>query len=188
VGAAVVLVLIIIAGTQGGGEEVAVEKTPTPGAATATPAGPTATPTPKPAKGLTREDAVPIGQSVTAQNKIELWVLEVIRDAWPQIYAMNSFNSKPDPGEEAILVKLGVRFHGQPNETKMVNPINLRVVSEKGVIYDSEWMDSLDPGIGQELFGGGETSGYVSLRVPSGEQRLVLIYSPPGGSVYLKLY
>jgi len=164
-------------------------RTPRP---TPTPRPPTPTPKPTPIprpSGLTRYDPIPMGESVMADNRIVVTVLEVERNAWPMIYEYNMFNPEPGPGMEYIIVTLGASNLGDPAETQLVSAWYFRVVGERGTIYDSSLV-VLEKYLSIELFGGGgQDWGQVAFQVGQGEKNLVLIYDPGLGSTarYLSL-
>jgi len=133
------------------------------------------TPTPQP-MGLSRLNPIPMGESVIADNGIELVVLGFERDAWPTIYDANMFNAEPDEGMEYVIVMMRVKNLGDPSKTKRVTSWDFRVVGERGTIYDSSMMLVLDNALSVEFFGGGVAEGRLVLQVMRGEKHLVLIY------------
>jgi len=132
-------------------------------------------PPPKPGEpGTTRINPLPLGQHLRV-DEWEIWVIEVKRDAYPIIYEMNTFNSKPKAGMEAVLVKVGVKLHEPATVRSKLSTFNFELVGEKGLVYEHRW-DVLEPRIDQEIFGGTETWGYISFDVARGESNLIPIY------------
>jgi len=135
----------------------------------------TRTPTPLP-MGISRLHPLPMGESIVADNGIEITVLGLERDAWPTVRAANSFNSAPDEGMEYIIVEVQVRNLGDPAETSLVGTLDFRVVGERATIYDAPIMLVLDNALHVEFFGGGIAEGQLAFQVVQGENNLVLIY------------
>ena len=130
-----------------------------------------------------------MGESVIADNKIVVTVLEVERNAWAMIHEYNMFNPEPGPGMEYIIATLGVSNLGDPAKTQLITAWYFRVVGERGTIYDPSFA-VLGKDISLELFGGGgQDWGQVAFQVGQGEKNLVLIYDPGLGSTarYLSL-
>lgn len=143
---------------------------------------PPVTPTPTPSKaGTSRDNPVPIGQSILADDGFELTVVKVERGkpAWAKITGYNQFNATPMPGTEYVLAMLRVKFNGDSNKTQRVNSFYFRTTGDKGVIYDSPGL-VITTKLASELFGGGTTEGEMAFRVGEGEGKLVLIYAGSG--------
>jgi len=135
-----------------------------------------ATPTSVPI-GLSRDNPAPLGQPVVADNKIEITVLGIERNAWAKIQQINPFNPEPEEGMEYIIITLRVRNLGDPAKTKLVSPWHFRVVGERGVIYKLPFFLDLEKELSEaELFGGGVIEGQLGFQVGQGEKNLVLIY------------
>jgi len=139
-------------------------------------------------RGREKDEAAPLGLAVLSDEGLEITVLEVQRDAWPQIQAMNQFNDKPAEGREYILVKVRVRYIGGQEQTITVNPFLFKVTGEKLVIYEQPSL-VIDGQLRTELFKGGTFTGWLALEVTQGEQGLILIYDPGwrGTARYLAL-
>jgi len=139
-------------------------------------------------RGRKKGAPAPLGEAVLSDEGLEITVLDVQRDAWQQIYAMNEFNEKPGEGMEYILVKVQVRYVGGRTQTVTASPFAFRVTGEKGVIYERPSL-VIDEELDVELFQGGTFVGLLGLEVAQGEQGLVLIYDPGLGSTarYLSL-
>jgi hypothetical protein len=133
------------------------------------------TPTPAPI-GMSRISPAPMGQAVVADNRIEITVLGLERNAWPKIQQINPFNPKPKEGMEYIIVTVRVRNLGDPAKTKRVSQLDFRVVGERGVIYEPPFGLILEKPIDAELFGGGVIEGQLGFQVEQGEKGLILIY------------
>lgn len=131
--------------------------------------------TPKPGQaGTSRLNPLPRGSKITIGD----WTLSVVsleRDAYAKIKSMNMFNSEPKPGNEAILIMLEAKLNLSPTYKGSINSFWLKVVGEKGIVYDHRW-DVLEPKIGREVFGGTTIQGYISFDVGRGERGLVLIF------------
>jgi len=139
-------------------------------------------------RGRKKGEPAPLGEAVLSDEGLEITVLDIQRDAWQQIYAMNEFNEEPAEGMEYILVKVQARYVGGREQTVSVNPLAFRVTGEKGVIYERPWL-TIDGELRVELFEGGAFTGLLGLEVAQGEQGLILIYDPGLGSTarYLSL-
>jgi len=159
--------------------------THTPIPPTATPIPPTPTSVPI---GLNRLNPVPIGQSIVADNDIELTILELARNAWPKIHKANMFNEEPGEGMEYVIAVIKVGYLGNPDATKKVSSWDFRIVGDQGVIYKSAPV-VLDDKLDAELFGGGTIEGELAFEVASDERGLILIYDSglDTGAHYLSL-
>jgi hypothetical protein len=85
--------------------QAALKNPPKPATATpapTTPATPKATPTP--AAGLSRGNALPLGQTAVVPPGWEVTVLGVDEDAWPEVQAENTFNDPPERGYRMVLI------------------------------------------------------------------------------------
>jgi sRNA-binding carbon storage regulator CsrA len=139
-------------------------------------------------RGRKKGESARLGEAVLSDEGLEITVLDVQRDAWQQIYAMNEFNKKPTEGMEYILVRVQARYVGGRERTVSVNPFAFRVTGEKGVIYERPLL-TIDEELRVELFEGGAFTGLLGLEVAQGEKGLILIYDPGLGSTprYLSL-
>jgi len=154
--------------------------------------GPTATPrpspipeptaTPKPVEpGHAYHSPASVGTSVQADDKVEVTVLEVERQASDRIVQENMFNEPPAEGEEYIMAKAKVKYYGASDKTVRISPMTFRVTGSKGVLYDAPMLVINDELEG-EIFGGGELQGWLAFAVMEGEENLMLIYDPGLGS------
>ncbi len=153
--------------------------THTPVTPTVTPLPPTQTPEPL---GLSRLNPAPLGQPVTADDGIEITVVDVKRGAgaWAAIKGYNMFNSEPDEGMEYVLVRVKARYTGPADSTHTLSELHFRTVGEMGAIYEPEIFVVLGKDLASELFGGGVTEGELAFQVVQGEQGLALIYDSGG--------
>jgi hypothetical protein len=144
-------------------------------ASTETSVPPSETPVPL---GSSRSHPVPFGESVVADNGLEVTVLDVKRgaDAWATIHAYGIINPEPDEGMEYVLVRVRAKYLGDPAHTQRVSATHFRAVGELGVIYDPQIFTVLGKRLASELFGGAATEGELAYQVGEGEQGLVLIY------------
>jgi len=126
--------------------------------------------------GTSRFNPLPLGKTLVV-DEWEISVIGIERDAYRKLKEFNMFNSAPGPGEEAVLVKLNVKFIGSPEVKSSMNPYSFKLVGEKGSVYDYRG-DVLEPTLlDREMYGGTAIQGYISFNVVSGEKGLVLIYN-----------
>ena len=124
--------------------------------------------------GTSRFNPLPLGKTLVV-GEWEISVIGIERDAYGKIEEMNMFNSEPNPGEEAVLVKLEVKLISSPTVKSSINLFSFKLVGEKGFVYEHRW-DVLEPEVDREIFGGTVIQGYLSFNVARGEKGLVLIY------------
>jgi hypothetical protein len=146
--------------------------TPAP---TATPE-PTQTPTPEPV-GLSPSNPIPAGELVVAPGW-EFQVLERVRgdEAWNRVLAANQFNDPPAEGAEYLMVRLRVKCLAEDEETHWVDESYFEVVgSDRVQRYNPSVVDP-DPALDAELYGEGETEGWITLSVGQDEDNLILVF------------
>jgi len=65
---------------------------------------PAPSPSPAPGAGLTRDNPMPFGQTLTVPPGWDVTVLDVDWDAWPEVHAENMFNEPPEEGYRMVMV------------------------------------------------------------------------------------
>ena len=145
---------------------------------------PSAAPTqtwPLPPLGTGRTNPVPYGTAF-AHNDMELTILEVGRLAQEGTFFPGlSLRKAPREGYYYVAMKLRLRNVGDPNESRAYSKDHFWVTGKLGFVYS----EVLSPDSGElqldrgEFFGGGEITGAIVAQIPSNDDQLVLIYSPP---------
>jgi len=139
---------------------------------------PSATPTSSPSSvGLTRENPVPFGHTLTVPPGWEIKLLKVDWDAWPEVQAENMFNDPPQSGYKMILAKVSAKNAQSGGDTDLVSEMDFAFVGSQNVVRNP-----FDPGCGvipdeifAELFPGGRTEGNVCFQAPTSETGLLMI-------------
>jgi hypothetical protein len=130
-----------------------------------------------------------MGESVVADNKLQLTVLTVERDAWTRIHEANMFNPEPGEGMEYIIVTIQVRNLAAPTDTRIVSEFHFRVTGDRGIVYSQPFVVIERKELNAEFFGGATIEGQIPFEVGQEEKNLVLVYDPGLGSTvrYLSL-
>ena len=155
---------------------------------------PSAAPTqrwPLPPLGTGRTNPVLYGTAF-AHNGMELTILEVGRLAQEGTFFPGlSLRKAPREGCYYVAIKLRLRNVGDPNESRVYSEDHFWVTGKLGFVYSEVFSpDSGELQLGRgEFFGGGEITGAMVVEIPSDDDQLVLIYSPPfsAGTSYYSL-
>ena len=174
------LVLIYSPGSQGS-SYLSLKESAASGTLGGTPsAAPTQT-WPLPPLGTGRTNPVLYGTAF-AHNDMELTILEVGRLAQEGTFFPGlSLRRAPREGCYYVAIKLRLRNVGDPNESLVYSKDHFWVTGKLGFVYS----EVLSPDSGElqldqgEFFGGGEITGAIVVEIPSDDDQLVLIYSPP---------
>lgn len=142
-------------------------------------------PTASPRAGGSRLAPALMHYPVAADDRLEISVLSVQREAWPLIQEMSPFNQPPEPGMEYVLVYLRTRFYGEDDDLNSVNWWSFRMMGAENILYPNPSLILRDELKG-ELFPGGEMEGYLAFQVRRGEKNLILLYDPTGVGVKLE--
>ena len=92
-----------------------------------------------------------------------------------------SLRRAPREGCYYVAIKLRLRNVGDPNKSRAYSKDHFWVTGKLGFVYS----EVLSPDSGElqldqgEFFGGGEITGGIVVEIPSDDDQLVLIYSPP---------
>lgn len=173
-------------------QELQTEVEPTPVPETPSPApapapAPAPTPEPMPPIGLSRDNPVPMGQSLLTDDGIEITVLNFAKgnQAWEVILEANRFNDPPSADMQYVIIVVKVVNISSKDEPERVGTdfdlvgSSNRVFSgtERSVVLPGEGeFKSFEGFMGVELYHGGEDTGALDFYIPENESDLVLIY------------
>ena len=139
---------------------------------------------PLPPRGAGRTNPVPYGESFT-HDDVEITVLEVNRlSKEGRFFSGLSLREPPLKGYHYVGIKLRLRNVGNENDTRSYSKDHFWITGSLGLVHS----DVITPERGEfhlnqgEFFGGGEIIGAIAAQVPSADNQLVLIYSPPFSS------
>ena len=139
---------------------------------------------PVPQIGAGRTNPVPYGDSLT-HDDMEVTVPEVSRLAKEGTFFSGlSLREAPRKGYHYVAIKLRLRNVGDRNETRTYSKDHFWVTGNLVFVYG----EVISPESGEfqldrgEFFGGGEITGAIAVEIPSVDDQLVLIYSPPFSS------
>ena len=141
--------------------------------------------------GSSRSNPAPPGSEVTL-DKMTFTVGEMVRPADEIVAAGNPFNSKPEAGNEFVMVTLTVRCEKGEEESCSIGPAwNLALIGSAGVAHDAEWfVTGVDGQLeSTEFFGGATVTGSLFFEVGQDETDLLLRYEEllGSGTAYLAL-
>ena len=136
-------------------------------------------PTASPRAGGSRREPAQMGQSVVADDRLQITVLSAGGDAWPAIQKMSPLNQPPEPDKEYVLVRLKMRFLGGKDQLLSVNWWSFRMTGSENILYPNPSLILADELKG-DLFPNGELEGSLAFQVRKGEKNLILVYDPTG--------
>jgi len=138
------------------------------------------TATPPPAAGLSRGNALPLGQTAVVPPGWEVTVLGVDEDAWPEVQAENQFNDPPEQGYRMVMVTLRVTNIQTKDEAVRISAGDFELVGSRNQVYKTyERSCGVTPNsLEAELFPQGTADGTVCLQAGIDETGLLLIASP----------
>jgi hypothetical protein len=138
------------------------------------------------ATGLTRDNPIPVGQSLITTDGFQVTIGQMVEGdtAWNIAYKANYFNSPPDAGYKDVLINVTVKNISSTIEPASINSGYLFLVGSSNVVYDTKCIVLNDTGTYAnfpvtELFHGGSVTGTLTYQVPSGERNYVVIWNPP---------
>lgn len=102
------------------------------------------------------------------EAEVELTITEVKRggSAWNMIKGANMFNDKPAQGKEYLLAKIKIKvIETKDDEPYNVETSDFKMVSSKGVVYDSPSIVEPEPKLDGEVYSGGVIEGWESFEV-----------------------
>jgi hypothetical protein len=148
----------------------------------ANPTTPPATDAPKPL-GSARSNPAPIGSEVNV-DEYTIKVTDIVVPADAIVKKGNSFNSKPEPGNQYIFVNTAATCNKSTDESCSLAGFEFSLIDSAGIAHDPEifiaGVDGLfEPG---EFFGGATKTGYIPFIVPIDDTKLILRYSGILGS------
>ena len=166
---------------------ILVGPTETPSSPSIPPVNPPTTTQPASAPaplGLSRDNPVPMGQSLVTPQGIELTMLNIIKGnaAWDIIHEANQFNDPPDAGMQYILITVKAKNVSSEEEPYLISDMDIGLVgSSNKVVYTFDRSVVLpDEGDLSELwvetYHGGEVIGSLHFYIPNNETNLVLIW------------
>jgi hypothetical protein len=142
---------------------------------------PTATSEPEPSGpsevGLGRDNPVPLGDVIEAENWT-LQVLDVLRgdDAYDRLLETNQFNSPPPEGHEFVLVSLSARYTGDSDEVQDIDGFWFRSTGDARIRHSNVFPVNPEPVFRGSLFQNGEVTGWMTVLAREGETNLMLIF------------
>jgi hypothetical protein len=167
------LVLVTASGVQCQGMPVsAAAPTPTPTAPTPSPS-----PSPAPGAGLTRDNPVPFGQTLTAPPGWDITVSNVDWDAWPEVHAENMFNDPPEEGYRMVMVTVRAKNVQAGDETDTIWDSDFEMVGSRNIVYTTfeRSCGVIPDDLWAEVFPGGTVEGNVCFQAGINETNLLLI-------------
>jgi hypothetical protein len=107
----------------------------------------------------------------------EIQVLDVLRDAdaWSRVEAANMFNEPAPEGQAYLLIKLHVRCLYDDDESHWISGSDFGVTGDRLIQYTPAGAVPPEPVLDAELYGGGETEGWVAFLVGADEENLMLV-------------
>jgi len=140
-------------------------------------------PSVKPTPGLTRENPVPMGESLLTPSGIEITVLDSI--AGERVWTMLGeayANKYPEEGMEYALITVKVVNVNSETASQLISYRDFELVGSHGKVYhpyDNKATLLKDGPFGElrtELYHGGEETGVVDFYIPVDETEFVLIW------------
>ncbi len=99
-------------------------------------------------------------------------------DALDAIVEANEFNDPPDAGFEYLLIEVDVCNVVDIDELKGLSEFNFQLFDADGTEIEMLFITVPTPGIGVDLFPGGQHRGWIVFAVPNGKLDLVLKVDP----------
>ncbi len=127
------------------------------------------------------EESSPAGMGVaTVGPTWQIEVIQVVRgtDALDALLAANSFTDPPGDGFEYLLIEVDVRSVAGIDELKRLSEFNFQLFDADGTEIEMPFISVPTPGIGVDLFAGGQHRGWIVFAVPNGKVDLVLKVDP----------
>lgn len=127
--------------------------------------------------GTARENPVPLGKEYAFDGGKGVVITGLERAADAKVLGFNQFNTKPEAGQEYILVSANYKCYVQTG-TCNFSPMEFRVVGKQGKIYDYNMM-TVVPDTSkatQELFNNGEASVLLPFIVGQDDDDFVVIW------------
>ena len=99
-------------------------------------------------------------------------------DALDALLAANSFTDPPGDRFEYLLIEVDVRNVADIDELKRLSEFNFQLFDADGSEIEMPFIAVPTPGIGVDLFPGGQHRGWIVFAVPDGKIDLVLKLDP----------
>ena len=184
-----ILLVLAVAAWACGGSRVEVN-TPSSGSSdgasvpTAAAVQPTATTAPV---GSARSNPAPAGSEVLVEG-MAFVVTGSTRPATDIIMSGNQFNTRPEAGQEYVMVDLRIVCQKSADEKCNFSSYNLKLLGSSGIQRDPQTLvagvSGLLDSFGTEFFGGAAIEGRIPFIVNSDETDLLLVYSPLFGNPF----
>jgi hypothetical protein len=157
---------------------LAMETESTPAPTVVRTATPKATPTP--AAGLSRGNALPLGQTAVVPPGWEVAVLGVDEDAWPEVQAANPYNDPPEQGYRMVLITVRVTNVQTKDEAATISQSDFELVGSRNQVYQTfDRSCGVTPNeLRGELFPSGTVEGTICFQAGTDETGLLLVASP----------
>jgi hypothetical protein len=129
----------------------------------------------------TRENPVPIGNSVDLGDGWQIAVVDVIPDATDIVLKENMFNKPPKAGDQFFLAMVAVKYTGSGSST-FNGGYRLRAVGPSAVGYSTFENNPgviPDPLPNSDVFSGGVIKGYVGWEIKSSDANALEMYDKP---------
>jgi hypothetical protein len=138
---------------------------------------PSPTPSPAPGTGLSRNDPVAFGQTLTVPPGWEITVLDVDWDAWPEVHAENMFNEPPEEGYRMVMVTVRAKNVQSGDKSDWISDYDFEMVGSRNTIYPLSglWCGVIPDDLGGEVFPGGTLEGNACFQAGIDETDLLLI-------------
>lgn len=151
---------------------------------TATPEESEPIPTSTPSVGLSRNNPLPMGESLVTPEDIEITVLNSTKgdQAWEIIQKANQFNDPPANGMQYILITVKVKNISSQKEPWAYTDLYFELVGSSNKVFHTFDKSAVLPDEGMlsklraELYHGGEATGSLSFYIPQNETNLVLTW------------
>ena len=141
------------------------------------------TPTPEPRPtlapiGMSKDNPAPYGEPVLMADGLEIHIVSLDSDAWPEIQAENSYNDPPAEGNRMVMARIHVSNVSAGADAKSVSDFGFRLVGSSNKVFKpfEESCGVIPDELSGEIFEGGELEGNVCWQIPEDETNLVVIY------------
>lgn len=145
---------------------------------------PTEEPPPTPSVGLSRDNPLPMGESLVTPEGIEVTVVNLIKgnQAWEIIHEANMFNDPPASGMQYIIITVKVKNISSEEEPESVSDWDFELIGSSNKVFHGTERSVVLPdegslsGLWVDLYHGGKETGSLDFYVPADETNLVLIW------------
>ena len=138
----------------------------------------------EPAVGLSRDNPLPMGESLITPEGIEITVVNLIKgnQAWEIIHEANMFNDPPASGMQYIIITVKVKNISSEEEPESVSDWDFELIGSSNKVFHGTERSVVLPdegslsGLWVDLYHGGKETGSLDFYVPADETNLVLIW------------